>query len=94
MGELSTINVPCNQDHCKLSHLNTLTSKKGKSCVFYNSLKICHQNICGLKSKTNEQFTFLYPDLPHIICISEHHLKYDKIKSIVMENYIVGASYC
>jgi hypothetical protein len=38
-----------------------------------NSLKVYHQNICGLKYKSNEFLNFLYPNYPHIICSTEHH---------------------
>ena len=30
-------------------------------------LRIYHQNICGLGSKTNDLLISLYPNLPHII---------------------------
>jgi hypothetical protein len=35
------------------------------------SLKIFHQNIFGLTYKTNELIYALYPNFPHIICITE-----------------------
>jgi hypothetical protein len=40
-----------------------------------NLLKVCHQNIRGLFGKTEELLSSLLFDLPHIICLTEHHLK-------------------
>jgi len=40
-----------------------------------NSITIFHQNICGLKGKTDELISSMSPDIPHILCFSEHHLK-------------------
>ena len=39
------------------------------------SITIFHQNICGLKGKTDELISSMSPDFPHILCFSEHHLK-------------------
>jgi hypothetical protein len=40
-----------------------------------NSLLI-YQNICGLKNKkADELIGSMSPNLPHILCFSEHHLK-------------------
>jgi exonuclease III len=57
-------------------------------------LKICHQNICGLGSKTDELLASLYPNLPDILCISEHHLNSMQIQLISMEDYRLGAEFC
>jgi hypothetical protein len=46
------------------------------------SLKIFHQNICGLGYKTNELICSLYPNCPHIICITEHRLNLTESNSI------------
>ena len=40
-----------------------------------NSVTIFHQNICGLRRKTDELISSVFPDFPHILCFSEHHLK-------------------
>ena len=37
-------------------------------------LKIFYQNVRGLGNKTNELYCHLQHDLPHILCLSEHHL--------------------
>jgi len=33
-------------------------------------LRIYHQNICGLDSKTNVLLITLYPNFPHILCLN------------------------
>jgi hypothetical protein len=38
-------------------------------------LRIYHQNICVLGSKTNDLLFALYPNLPHILCLTEHNLR-------------------
>jgi hypothetical protein len=97
MGRLNSTSTVGNQGYknlSKLSHSNRLNNKSGKSCASQNYLKMYHQNIYGLKSKINELLSSLYPNLPHIICMSEYHLKYAEINNIVTENYMIGASYC
>jgi len=36
----------------------------------------------------------MYPDLPHVMCLTEHHLKSQEVGYVVMENHTVGAHYC
>jgi hypothetical protein len=88
MGRLNSTSTVGNQGYnnlSKLSHSNRLNNKSGKSCAEQNYLKLFHQSICGLKSKINELLSSLYPNLPHIICISEHHLRHAEVNNIVME---------
>jgi hypothetical protein len=40
-----------------------------------NLFKIFHQNIRGLKSKVDELSNSLSSDYPHVMCLTEHHLK-------------------
>ena len=58
------------------------------------SLKIFHQNIRGLGNKTNELYCHLQQDLPHILCLSEHHLSEAELQLIHLTDYSLGASYC
>jgi exonuclease III len=57
-------------------------------------LTVFHQNIRGLRGKTNELISQLYPHFPHILCISEHHMTHLELKQTFLENYRIGASYC
>ena len=56
-------------------------------------LRIYHQNICGLGSKTNDLLISLYPNLPHILCLTEHHLRPFQLQLITMDSYILGAEF-
>jgi hypothetical protein len=58
------------------------------------SLIIYHQNIQGLKGKTNELMLSLFSELPHLICLSEHHLKYSEVDLAHIPSYELGAKYC
>jgi hypothetical protein len=56
-----------------------------------NLLNIYHQNIHGLKDKTNEIASFLYPLFPHLLCITEHHLDHSVLHHTYIEHYNLGA---
>lgn len=58
------------------------------------SLAIFHQNIRGLRSKTFQLISSMFPNLPHILCFSEHHLKQFKLDHFNIDNYELGTSYC
>jgi hypothetical protein len=57
-----------------------------KGTVYF---KIFHQNIRGLGKKAEELLSHLHPDFLHVLCLTEHHLKY-----LQLENYNLGAHYC
>lgn len=57
-------------------------------------LTVFHQNIRGLRGKTNELISQLYPTFPHILCISEHHMNHSELQQTFLDNYKIGASYC
>jgi hypothetical protein len=59
-----------------------------------NTLNIYHQNICGLKEKTDELINSLYPLIPHLLCISEHHRVYSDLCHTCINHYNLGAQYC
>ena len=59
-----------------------------------NSITIFHQNICGLRKKTDELKSSIYPNFPHILCFSEHHLKNFELDQINVDGYNLGAAYC
>jgi hypothetical protein len=59
-----------------------------------NLFKVCHQNIRGLLGKTEELLSSLLFDPPHIMCLTEHHLKDFEVNSILIGNYELGAKYC
>jgi hypothetical protein len=59
-----------------------------------NSLNIYHQNVRGLQGKTNEPLSSLYTELPHLLCLTEHHLDYSNLDHTYIEHYNLGAEYC
>jgi len=55
---------------------------------------IYHQNIQGLKGKTNKLMLSLFSEMPQLICLSEHHLKYSEMELAHIPTYELGAKYC
>jgi hypothetical protein len=75
------------------------TNTKGNSIPNGNilkkqNLKIFHQNICGLQSKSDELLVSLYPELPDILCITEHHLNAMQIQLVSFDEYNLGKEFC
>jgi hypothetical protein len=60
----------------------------------YQMLNIFHQNIRGLRNKTDEIFCHISQNPPHVLCFTEHHLKSTEIISTHIGKYSLGASYC
>jgi hypothetical protein len=58
-----------------------------------NNLKVFHQNIRGLKYKTDELISALCPDFPHVLCITDHMNSLDR-NIICIDHYNIGAVYC
>ena len=59
-----------------------------------HSNNVFHQNIRGLKSKADELSTSLLPNYPHIICLTEHHLKDYEINMIPKDHFKLGSKFC
>ena len=55
--------------------------------------KIYHQNVRSLRRKTHELVTHLYPDLPHILCLTEHHLNTMELRYATLENYTIAGQF-
>jgi hypothetical protein len=58
------------------------------------ALQIFHRNIQGLLCKADDILHVLYPNFPHILCLSEHYLGQLELETVPLVNYILGASYC
>jgi hypothetical protein len=88
----STSNKKCNKT---ISYKTGSKSHKSGLVVSDSNqvLRIYHQNICGLGSKSNDLLASLYPTLPHLLCLSEHHLRQFQLEHITMDDYILGAAY-
>ena len=59
-----------------------------------NRLKIFQQNVCGLSRKTNELIVSLLPNLPQILCLTEHHLRSEEIVNMTLDMYSLGSQFC
>jgi hypothetical protein len=59
-----------------------------------NSFKIYHQNIRSLRKKLHELIGHLHPILPHVICLTEHHLNILEKTYVNIEGYTIGAQFC
>ena len=59
-----------------------------------NLFKIFHQNIRGVKSKVDELSISLFPDYPHIMCLTEHHLKDYEIDNLPIDHFKLGSKFC
>jgi hypothetical protein len=59
-----------------------------------NVLRVFHQNIRGLKNKTNDLLSALGPDFPHVLCLTEHHMNPQERNNITIDYYNLGVVYC
>jgi hypothetical protein len=57
-------------------------------------LKIYHQNIRGLRRKTNKISCQIQSDLPNFLYFSGNYLNQSELHLIHIDNYILGATYC
>jgi exonuclease III len=55
---------------------------------------VYHQNVRGLKGKLSLLSYFLYSELAHIVCITEHHLKDQEMDLAQIEHYKFSAKFC
>ena len=67
---------------------------KKQSTNYRTPLKIYHQNIRGLRYKTNELLSHIYPDLPQLLCFTEHHMRLEELQQVSMNEYKLAANFC
>jgi exonuclease III len=79
---------------CACIYCKTYSVQNNKNDDINNLFKICHQNIRGIKGKINEFMLQLLTEAPHLICLTEHHLKDYEIDVTPISNYKLGAKYC
>ena len=56
-------------------------------------LRIYHRNICGVGSEVSDLLISLYPNFPHMLCVTEHHLRQYQIQRLTMDNFVLGAEF-
>jgi len=91
----------CNQYESSITNiypackLNPLSYNKVNSDLkdSSNNPKVYHQNIRGLKGKIRQLSTILYSELPHILCITEHHLKDLEMDMMTIDYYKLGTKF-
>ena len=76
------------------THIEKNGRKTQKLIESRNPFKIFHQNIRGLKSKVDELTIALLSDHPHIMCLTEHHLKNYEINNLPIDHFKLGSKYC
>jgi exonuclease III len=57
-------------------------------------LIIFHQNIRGLYNEIDELLNIWTAEYPHILCLTEHHLRDHEINSTYIKDYNLGTKYC
>ena len=74
-----------------LRHSNT---KLVRNDDINNQFSVYHQNVRGLKGKISEFHISLPAETPHLICLTEHHLREHELANTHIPNYKLGANYC
>ena len=97
------------QDARNLNELNeNITSSPvmytygNKSDDANHTLTVFHQNMQGLcivysvvlKNKIDELVLTIDSEMPHLNCVTEHHLNYTEIDVANIPNYNLAAKYC
>jgi exonuclease III len=77
-----------------ISNINHNDDKFSHHSHKKNPLAVYHQNICGLGNKINELITFLHPNFPDILCLTEHQLKQAQLELPHLEGYHLGFGSC
>jgi len=55
---------------------------------------VFHHNIRGLRDKTSELLGSILPKLPHVVYLTEHHLREQEIENLSIAHYTLGAKFC
>ena len=75
--------------------MNPSSSQTSNQLTLNNNVfKIYHQNIRILRNKLHELIGHLHPVLPHVICLTEHHLNMLEKTYVNIEGYTIGAQFC
>ena len=77
----------------KLYSTNNKCNSK-KNVDIKDLFMIFHQNIRGLKVKTEELMISLHNQLPNVICLSVHHMTEHEIDAMHIPMYKLGAKFC
>ena len=78
----------------KISSPPVMYTCGNKSNDANHTLTVFHQDMQGLKNKIDEFMLTIESEMPHLICITEHHLNYKEIDVANIPNYNLAAKYC
>jgi exonuclease III len=71
------------------------SSNNGRGpCTLDDPPIVFHQNIGGLQKKVDGLMSSISPNLPHILCLSAHHLKQFEQDQVSIKGYKFATSYC
>jgi hypothetical protein len=59
-----------------------------------NNLRIFHQNIRGISHKIDEFLISLLHNAPHVLWLTEHHLRTEEIEKVDLGQYNLWAQFC
>ena len=57
-------------------------------------LKIYHQNIRGIRYKTNEQIGHIHPVLLQLLCFTERNMHQEELQLVTINKYKLAANFC
>ena len=87
----TNLNLNSNDNETTHTQRHIVTNKNDD---INNPFQIFHQNIRGLKGKANELMLQLLAEAPHLICLTEHHLKNYELDVTPIPKYKLGANCC
>jgi exonuclease III len=59
-----------------------------------NSFKVYHQNVINLRKQSHKLLGHLYSVLPHVMCLTEHHVNILEKTYVNIEGYTIRAQFC
>jgi hypothetical protein len=79
---------------CRNSKVNVAKNKQTCQSNDRKRLNIYHQNVRGLRGKTDELTGHLHPIFPHMLCLTEHHVNGEELQQTFTEVYNLDACFC
>jgi exonuclease III len=70
------------------------SARDNRSNATNKNFTVFHQNIRGLRDKTSELIGSILPNLPHVVCLTEHHLREKEIENLSIAHYSLGDKFC
>jgi hypothetical protein len=86
----------CSKPNSDVIHKNHNKLPDNSSDLYHNvnNFIIFHQNIRGISHKTDELIISLLLDIPHVLCLMDHHLQNEEIGNVHLDRNSLGAKFC